>query len=197
MTVTELYNKLCDPGFKDPETGNLFFPAYMYMYNPQNEYQIRAEIENLKDRLIRPNTLVDVLRLNIFEIFCNYLKSQNFGNQDYYSFLLIREEDAPDKILRTLKIKAREDNFFKFLHQQVLNYIQAPGEYAKVYIFLHGFGQIFPYLRVSMFLSKFEQYISGYKMILFYPGIHENNNYKLFSLLNDDNPYRAIKLINE
>jgi len=196
MTVTELYNKLCDPGFKDPETGYLSFMAYMYLYSPQNEYQVRNEINNLKDRLIRPNTLVDVLVLNIFDVFCDYLKSQNFGNQDYFSFLLKREETTPDNVHRTLTNKAREDSFFKYLHLQIQDHIQTPGDFAKVYIFLHGFGQIYPYLRVSMFLSQFEQYISGYKLIMFYPGTHDIN-YKLFSVLDDKNPYRAIKLINQ
>lgn len=196
MTVTELYDKLCDPGFKDPETGNLFFPAYVYLYSPENEYQIRAEIKNLKDRLIRPNTLVDVLVLNIFDVLCDYLKSHNFGNQDHFSFLLNREKDTPDNVHRSLRGKAQEDGFFLFLHQQIQDYLNSPGDFAKVYVFLHGFGQIYPYLRVSMFLSKLEQYISGYKLIIFYPGTHDNN-YKLFSLLNDDNPYRAIKLINK
>ena len=28
MTITELYNQLCDKDFQNHQTGNLFFPAY-------------------------------------------------------------------------------------------------------------------------------------------------------------------------
>ena len=44
MTITELYTQLENEDFKDHETGNLFFPAYMYMYNAEKEYEINAEI---------------------------------------------------------------------------------------------------------------------------------------------------------
>ena len=54
MTIAELYTHLANDDFKDYETGNLFFPAYMYMYNAENEYQIDAEILDIKNRLHRP-----------------------------------------------------------------------------------------------------------------------------------------------
>lgn len=55
MTITELYNQLADKNFQDPLTGNLFFPAYMYVYDPEKEYEIQQEIINIKERLYRPN----------------------------------------------------------------------------------------------------------------------------------------------
>ncbi len=44
MTITELYNQLCDKDFQNHQTGNLFFPAYMYMYNPEQEDAVEKEI---------------------------------------------------------------------------------------------------------------------------------------------------------
>ncbi|GAW88408.1 hypothetical protein FPS14_contig00004-0073 [Flavobacterium psychrophilum] len=64
----------------------------------------------------------------------------------------------------------------------------------KVYLVLHGFGSAYPYLRVSDFLKKTEQLIKEFKVIVFYPGDYNNNNYNLFGLLNDDNLYRANHL---
>ena len=77
MTITELYEQLADPEFKDPATGDLFFPAYMYTYDPELEREIDAEIQNIKERLHRPNTYVDVLVLDIFDELCAYLETQN------------------------------------------------------------------------------------------------------------------------
>jgi hypothetical protein len=67
MTITELYNQLCDKDFQNHQTGNLFFPAYMYMYNPELEYEVEKEILNIKNRLHRPNNYLDVMVLDIFE----------------------------------------------------------------------------------------------------------------------------------
>ena len=69
MTITELYEQLRDPNFKNPTTANLFFPAYMYLYDPKREYEIREEITQLKKRLQRPDNYLDVLVLNVFEEF--------------------------------------------------------------------------------------------------------------------------------
>jgi len=48
MTITELYNQLADKDFQDHSTGDLFFPAYMYMYDPTKEYEIDNEILDIK-----------------------------------------------------------------------------------------------------------------------------------------------------
>ena len=50
MTITELYNQLANKDFQDHLTGNLFFPAYMYVYDPEKEYEIDAEIINIKEK---------------------------------------------------------------------------------------------------------------------------------------------------
>ena len=41
-----------------------------------------------------------------------------------------------------------------------------------------------------------EKYITNYKIVLFYPGRYKGD-FELFGLLDDKNPYRTIKLINE
>jgi hypothetical protein len=45
-------------------------------------------------------------------------------------------------------------------------------------------------------MSNFEKHIKGFKLIMFYPGVVKGY-YSLFGLLQDENLYRAIKLINE
>ena len=70
MTISDFYDQLLsDKEFQEPETGNLFFPAYIYQYDSKDEYNIRKQIRNLKDRLIRPNNFVDTLILNIYDEF--------------------------------------------------------------------------------------------------------------------------------
>ncbi len=47
INVDKIYNLLADKGFQEPRTGNLLFPAYVYTYQPEQEYQIREQIELL------------------------------------------------------------------------------------------------------------------------------------------------------
>ena len=196
MTIKELYDLLCDKSFQDPATGYLFFPAYMYLYEPEDEYAIRQEIASMKDRLVRPTDFVDVLALNIFDEFCNYLKTQKWGATNWLQFILSEEAKNHQSVQTTLRQKANDKKFCAFLNNKIQAHKNEVSDLKKSYVFVYGFGQIFPYLRASKFMNLFEQYIKDYKIILFYPG-NADKNYNMFKVLNDEHLYRAIKLINQ
>lgn len=197
MTISELYDLLSDEAFQDPTTGDLFFRAYMYVYNPEKEYEIRKQIEDIRNRLVRPNTYVNVLVINLFEEFISFLGNRKFGKQDLLSVLQEKEESDKGKVELSLKREAGSKEFFEWINNRIVEHIKNEEQLKKSYVFIHGFGEIYPYLRASKFLSNFEQHISGgvFKIIMFYPG-SAKEYYSMFNLLNDENPYRAIKLIN-
>ncbi|MHA8066290.1 BREX protein BrxB domain-containing protein [Aquirufa sp. ROCK2-A2] len=195
MTITELYNQLCDKGFQNHETGNLFFPAYMYMYNPEQEYEIEKEILDIKNRLHRPNNYLDVMVLDIFEEFVVFLKNEKFGNSTKYKYYLEHESNKKEAVDKALKQDAYSEKFLINLRDKIASH-QNNTDYEVAYVFIKGFGNSYPYLRASRFMSNFEKYIKGYKLIMFYPGVAKGY-YSLFGILQDENLYRAIKLINE
>ena len=78
MTIKELDDKLNSPGFQDTENGDLFYNFFIYQYPAEKEYDIRKQIQEFKQNLIRPTNYVDVLTLDLFEEFCNYLNGQKF-----------------------------------------------------------------------------------------------------------------------
>ncbi len=198
MTISELFQELANKDFQDPDTGNLFFPAYIYTYNPEYEYEIRREVEELKERLLRPDNYVDCLILNIFDEFILFLKNETIAGESLFDLISEQEKNEPDEMRSLLKEKAHSDEFLSYLHQKARKHFDSPGQYKKVYLMLFGFGSIFPYLRTSEFLKKYEQYLSGggYKLITFFPGKYENNHFHLFGLFHDENIYRAT-LINK
>jgi hypothetical protein len=189
MTISELYKQLSNKDFQDHQTGNLFYRAYMYMYKVENEYEIENDILDIKNKLHRPNNYLDVMVIDIFEVFLEYLKQEKFGNKfnkfEYYHNFEIKK-DAYDK------------RFLGFLNQKIVNHLQNSGDYEVAYVLMKGFSRSFPYIRASRFMNNFEKYINegNYKLIMFYPG-EAKNYYSLFGMLKDENLYRAIKLINE
>lgn len=195
MTITELYKQLCDKEFQDHQTGHLFFPAYMYMYDPSKEYEIDDEISEIKNRLYRPSNYLDIMILDIFEVFVEYLKNEKFGKQskyEYYHRFEVTKQEAVDK---ALKQDAYDDRFLAYINKKITEHLEQADEYKVAYVMVKGFGNAFPYIRASRFMNKFEKYIKGYKLIMFYPG-EAKDYYSLFGLLKDENLYRAIKLIN-
>lgn len=196
MTITELYTQLSNKDFQDHQTGNLFFPAYMYMYNAEKEYEIDREILDIKNRLHRPNNYLDVMIIDIFEEFLLYLKQEKFGKVTKYEFYTDHEILKSEAVEKALKQDAYDKRFLNFLDNKIKAYLDNASSYEVAYVFVKGFGNAFPYIRASRFMNNFEGYIKGYKLIMFYPGVAKNY-YSLFGLLKDENLYRAIKLINE
>ena len=196
MTIPQLYEKLADKDFQDYLTGHLFFPAYMYLYDPEKEYEIDLEITNIKNRLHRPTNYLDVMVIDIFDEFITFLERTPFGPKTMLQDYLDDEPDMPSQVEEGLKQDATSDQFMNHLNNMIQEHLKNAGNSDVAYVLVKGFGTIFPYLRASKFMNRFEKYISGYKMILFYPG-EVKENYNLFKLLNDEHLYRAIKLINQ
>jgi hypothetical protein len=196
MTITELYTHLANDDFKDHETGNLFFPAYMYMYNAEKEYEINAEILDIKNRLHRPTNYLDVIVLDIYEEFIEFLKQQKFAKSNKFDFYASHENLKPEAVNKSLFKDAYDQRFLDFLNAKIQTHLKIEDAFQRSYVFLKGFGNAFPYIRTSRFFNNFEKYVKGYKLIMFYPG-EAKEYYSLFGLLKDENLYRAIKLINE
>lgn len=203
MTIKELDDKLNSPGFQDTENGDLFYNFFIYQYPAAKEYDIRRQIQEFKQNLIRPTNYVDVLTLDLFEEFCNYLNEQKFLKFDsMLQYLLEKEQSQPDtsdKIFSTLERHAHSEKFVKYLHARIVAHIAIDDEYRRPYVFMYGIGTMYPYLRANELLAKYEDYneTGRYKIILFYPGHREQNSFKLFDSLNDHHTYRATLLINE
>lgn len=200
LTIPELYQKLCEPSFQNPQFGDLFYNFFIYQYPANEEYAIREQIVDFKEKLVRPVNNIDVLTLNLFEEFCQFLDQQSFGRKytSYLQYVMEKEPQNPDAFLGTLKQKASSEHFFCFIHERIMSHIAIQDELHRPYVFVYGIGSIYPYLRTSEFQAKYEQFnkTNQYKIILFYPGYQDGARYKLFGILDDQHTYRAIPFIN-
>lgn len=89
MTIPELYEYLCSPQFQDEHSGNVFYNYYIYQYPASKEYEMRHQIQEFKEKLERPTNFVDALELDLFKVFCEYLRNEKFGDN---SLLMIRSK---------------------------------------------------------------------------------------------------------
>jgi hypothetical protein len=105
----------------------------------------------------------------------------------------------PDMVTSELTTEANSDNFIHYVSERILEHINSNNGYKHPYVFIHGIGKIFPYLRTNVFLTKYEKYndTDKYKIILFYPGHQEGNSFSLFDTLEDAHTYRATLLVNK
>ncbi len=199
MTVDELYKKLSDPGFQDTENGDLFYNFYVFQYDPEKEYEIQRQIQDLKDSLERPNNFIDLLALDIYEEFIEFLKEQEIWGATFLEEVLNTDKVDPDGATKMLTEQANSEEFLKRLHEKILAHKKIDDDKQRPFIIFYGMGKMYPYLRTSTMLAKYEQYnlSSEYKIIVFYPGQKDGNSYRLFNRLYDQNTYRATLLLND
>lgn len=200
MTVEQLYEKLCSKKFQDTQSGDLFYNFFVYLYPADKEFEMREQIEDIKENIKRPVNNVDVLTLDIFEEFCRFMDGQSFGKHpSYLNYMLEKDESRPDDVTKALLLKANSDDFMLYIHNKIMEHVSKVDEYIRPYVFLYGLGNIYPYLRTSNLLNRYERYNRSerYKIILFYPGDQDGATFKLFGDLEDNHTYRAIVLMNE
>ena len=195
MNVDKLVELLEDKGFQDPRTGNLFFGAYIYLYDPKKEYKMQNNIKILTKRLKRPNNFLDCLTIDFFDFFVQYLKQNTFGGISFFDEAIQQEQESPQKAFEYLLYEIENDDFFNAFEVQVKEHFKENND-KRVYLLIHGIGQIYPYLRASTFLKRIEALIKDFKIIVFYPGDYQDNEYSLFKELRTDNIYRVTLLNN-
>ena len=193
MNTDKLIELLEDKGFQDPRTGNLFFGAYIYLYPPQEEYSMQKNIENLTQRLKRPNNFLDCLTIDLFDFFIQYLKENSFSGTTYFDDAIQIEQEDIQKAFEYLMTEVEHENFFRAFEEKVIAHFRE-NKNKRVYLLIHGVGQIYPYLRISSFLKRTEALIKDFKIIVFYPGKYIGNEYSLFNELQSDNIYRVTLL---
>lgn len=204
MTVPELYEKLNDKRFQEPQIGDLFYNFFIYQYDASKEYEMVREIQEFKRNLVRPDSYVDALTIDLFKEFCDFLRQTPFmDNPSMLDFLLEAEKDDPevaDQVRETLMMNAHSKEFIEFFHNHILKFIEQPADgFKRPYVFLYGIGTMAPYLRVNELLAMYEEYnyTDRYKIVVFYPGHRVENSFSLFGMLPDHHTYRATLLINE
>lgn len=205
MTVAELYDKLASKEFQDPANSDLFYNFFIFQYPVDGEVAMRRDIKEFKDNLVRPVNYIDVLTIDIFGEFCKYLDQRSFGkNPSMLNYLKDKDTKANnvaqhDSVTRSLSNEARSREFLQHIHEMILGHVSKVDDgKIRPYVFLYGFGTIYPYLRANEFLSLYEPLnkANRYKIILFYPGVFREGRFSLFGKLSDNHAYRAHVLVN-
>ena len=115
MTVDELYEYLCSPLFLDEKSGNIFYNYYIYQYPASQEYEMRRQIQEFKQKLERPTNFVNALVLDLFRVFCEYLQNEKFGDTSLLEDTFEGDRLHPDMVTTELTSEANSDNFIRFV----------------------------------------------------------------------------------
>lgn len=186
-------------------------PYYIYDYPPAEELDVRQHIENLIRDLqqITPADADDyaprILHLDLYaDVALPILEQRHVLDR-----LLEREDNMhgtvaanpqTDRFLNVLigALTGDGDVTARFIADRVN---EARAAHEADIVFLTGIGAVYPYMRAHLLLENLQGYVDDCPLVLFYPGTYtqgsaSGSSLKLFDALENNNYYRARRLLN-
>ena len=157
---------------------------YIFDYPPEAELRIRDHIRFLLEHIPRITPRVRVQHVNLLDFVLEYL----------------RQRKLLDKAIAMQQTKG--DQFLLRQLATILHPNRTVAAFAAVaqpdqhdLVLVSGVGSVYPLLRAHTLLNNLHAVMGQTPLVLFYPGRYDGQALRLFGKLQNDNYYRAFKLV--
>ena len=146
------------------------------LYEPRDERRLRLRIGAFEEATIRAGH--GWLACDLTDEFARWMASQEYRESYFES-----PEDLTEDLL---------DDFAERLAGSVRSVLSLPEADEKSIVAIYGVGSLFGLARVSLLLEKIAHQVRG-RLLVFFPGEHDNGNYRLLDARDGWN-YLAIPI---
>ncbi len=157
---------------------------YVFDYPPERELEVRQRLSDIMRDIARQRPELRVVNVNLFDLIIDHLEERGL-----LSKAIEMQRSRGDDALRSALLAP--------LHAERLAGVFAarfpPANYDLV--LLSGIGSAYPLIRSHSLLNTLHAVMNGIPLVMFFPGGYDGTNLRLFNQLNDENYYRAFKLI--
>jgi hypothetical protein len=157
---------------------------YIFDYNPEKELQIREHIDFLLAQIPKTAPDLKVTHINLFDLILDYLKDRKLLDK----VLQMQQQKGDAAVQKALAAPLHASKLLPLFEKAA-----APKENDLVLV--SGVGNVYPLLRTHSLLNNLHPIMGQTPLVLFFPGKYDGQALKLFGSLQDDNYYRAFKLI--
>ncbi|MDR0854597.1 MAG: DUF1788 domain-containing protein [Clostridiales Family XIII bacterium] len=169
---------------------------YIFDYPPKDELIIRDYIKRLQGKATTEGTLGFSLEVfDLYDMVLDILEEKQFLEQCFK----FEEKQGMDRIVRAVGNMLKLSDNTGLIVEKIRSRLAEREEDATVkfetVIFITGIGKIYPVLRSHKVLNNLHQAIDDIPVVMFYPGRYDEQKLMLFGTLQDDNYYRAFRLV--
>jgi hypothetical protein len=157
---------------------------YVFNYPPECELDVRRHVPLLRAQIARQHSELRVSEVNLFDLLIDYLRRRKILDPA----LKLQREKGNTELQRALKGSLHEEKVAQ-------EFIAAAKPDEHDIILMTGVGNVWPLLRTHTLLNNLHPLMQAKPLIVFYPGIYDGQTLKLFGRLNDQNYYRAFRLV--
>ena len=159
---------------------------WIFDYSPEKELEVRERIKYMQKKNAKGGEEFELVVFDLYDIIIDFLENNDFM-EACYQFEQKRGLDRITKAVSNAMKINDEDNY-------IVQYIKDHTPDNAV-VFLTGVGKCFPILRSHKVLNNLHQAFARAPVVMFFPGIYNEQELILFGEIKDDNYYRAFKLV--
>lgn len=156
---------------------------YIFDYDPKDELLIRDYVKTIKKEFDKADSNVKIIEFDLYNLMLDLTKEMDV----FESIFEMEENEGKEVLYNALEEFCQDPSIF----------MEKIKEDSKGYdlILITGVGKVFPFIRSHTILNNLMEKIHGQPLIMFYPGKYDELSLKLFGKLDDNNYYRAFRLV--
>lgn len=159
---------------------------YIFDYDPKDELVVREHVRFIKQKVSAEDSGVKIKEFDLYEIMLELLEGKKYLDK----VLNLEKQKGTEHVIKAINTTLR----LTLPNDLIVDYIKSRVEKDDI-VFLTGVGKVWPIIRSHTVLNTLHSVIDDVPLIMFFPGIYDGLELKLFDEIKDDNYYRAFKLI--
>lgn len=157
---------------------------YIFDYPPEDELEVREYVGFMLEMMTKQYPNLKVAHINLFKLLVDYLKSRNL----YDRALEIQRTQGDAAMRKALKGPLHEEKIAKA-------FVEAADPASHDMVIMTGVGNVWPLFRSHTLLNNLHHLMENTPLVVFYPGIYDGQDLRLFGRLTDRPYYRAFRLV--
>lgn len=159
---------------------------HVFDYDPEDEFIVRKHIDFLKDKTNNEDSQISIKEFDLYEIMLEILVNKNYLDRTFKMEEQRGTEYIINAVKKTLRLTQKNDLIVEYIRERIS---------SNDIIFITGVGKAWPIIRSHTVLNTLHSVVEDVPLIMFFPGVYDGLELKLFNEIKDDNYYRAFKLI--
>lgn len=159
---------------------------WVFDYPADKELEMRQVVKRLVKRSEQSYHEYQLVEYDIYDFIIDVLQKEGYLEAVYKLEETAGMHVVVDSIFELLQFNERDNWFIRHIQENTPD---------KAIVLLTGVGKVFPILRSHKILNNLSMVFRKSPVVLFFPGVYNEQELRLFDELKDDNYYRAFRLI--
>ena len=159
---------------------------WVFDYPPERELEVRERIKYMQNRNSKGGEDFELVVFDLYDIIIDFLKENDFMEECYKCEKKKGLERITKAVSNSMKINDDDSLIVQHIKDNTPD---------NAVVFLTGVGKCFPILRSHKVLNNLHQAFVKAPVVMFFPGVYNEQELILFGEIKDDNYYRAFKLV--